>query len=62
MPALTPASTNRLVRITEALRDKDAGALARLSLLAEGFAGGLCRTVSTLQALKGAALSIIARS
>lgn len=31
----------RLVRITEALRDKDAlRALARLSLLAEGFAGG----------------------
>jgi uncharacterized protein with von Willebrand factor type A (vWA) domain len=31
----------RLVRITEALRDRDAlRALARLSLLAEGFAGG----------------------
>lgn len=46
----------RLVRITEALRDKDAlRALARLSLLADGFAGGskISESLNTFAATYG---------
>ncbi|OWU73828.1 VWA domain-containing protein [Phaeobacter sp. 22II1-1F12B] len=50
----------RLVRITEALRDKDAlRALARMSLMADGFAGGSRIGASVADFAKGPARRIV---